>query len=105
MMNLGAAHATRVIDRVQAVALCEPVVERPRLRAADRAGGPIANTQLSRTTTRIGAAASVLKRSIGGGANAHVSAEVRKEIHRPRRRDGERASGLEAEEIHAGLVA
>ena len=97
-------NARRVIDRVQAVALGKPVIERPGLGTTDWAGRPIAYAQLGRSSTSIGAAAAILERAVGGGADVHRRAEVRQEIRCAGGGDGERAAGVEAEEENARFL-
>jgi hypothetical protein len=100
MVDVGAQDAVLPVERVQAVALGQEVLERARLRVERCAVGPVAGDELG---PGVGAERAVADLA-AGPLDRHVGPVVRDPVRPPGARDGEPAVGVEAQEVDAGLA-
>src|SRR5215213_318689 len=99
-MDFAAPEAAAPVGGVEAVALGEPMLERPGLRGVRGAGRGVLGAELGGRRSAVHARALVVDR-IAMPADPHRGVKVRQQVKGAGTTDGEPAAGIEAEEPDA----
>src|SRR5688572_7668733 len=103
MVDFRPMQTRSTIDRVQAVTLGQPVVERAGSGGGRGADRSILSGELRSRCAAMRTAARVHD-AVAPRTYTHSRAKVRQRVQRTRSRDRERAAGVETEEEHARLA-
>src|SRR4029079_17517261 len=103
VMYFAAIHRLPRVDRVEAIALAEEMIDSAGCRRFNSSSGVIGGTERRRRRTGMSAIAPIFDRFVSDGFHAHVRTEIRQMKQCARALDSECAPGIETEKVDTGF--